>query len=128
MTRSILLDTHFVLWVRGAPEALTAKERQAIEAASVRYVSAASFWEIAILAGLGRIPSDGRLFDIAPGLELLPVEPRHCRELAKLPKLHRDPFDRMLIAQARADDLTLVTRDEKIVSYGRDGAMCAELG
>jgi len=53
--------------------------------------------------------------------------PPHCLELVHLPTHHRDPFDRILIAQARTDDLTLLTRDEEILSYGADGARCAEI-
>lgn len=121
MSHSILLDTHVLLWLRGPAGVLTERERRLIDNAPVRFVSAATFWEIGILTGLGRIPHDDRLFSLLPGLELLPVEPRHCRELVSLPPIHRDPFDRMLIAQARADDLLLLTRDAKIASYGRAG-------
>jgi len=127
VSRSILLDTHFVLWLRSEPQVLTAKEREIIDAATVRYVSAATFWEMGILIGLGRIPHDDRLFGVARGCEMLPVEPMHCRELARLPQHHRDPFDRMLIAQARTGGLVLMTRDEKILAYGDDGATCADL-
>jgi len=127
MSRSILLDTHFVLWLRSEPQVLTAKEREIIDAAPVRYVSAATFWEMGILIGLGRIPQDERLLGVARGFEILPVEPVHCRELITLPQRHRDPFDRMLIAQARTGGLILLTRDEKILAYGRDGATCADL-
>lgn len=77
--------------------------------------------------GLGRIGKDPRLFSIPLGFDLLPVAPPHCLELVHLPSHHRDPFDRILIAQARTDDLTLLTRDEKILSYGADGARCAEI-
>ena len=127
MSRSILLDTHFVIWPRSEPQILTAKERGILDAAPVRYVSAATFWEMGILIGLGRIPHDDRLFGVAPGIEMLPVEPLHCRELGLLPQHHRDPFDRMLIAQARTGGLVLMTRDEKILAYGGDGATCADL-
>lgn len=125
MRRSLLLDTHMLLWLRGPAGLLSEGERRLIDEAPVRFVSAASFWEIAVLAGLGRIPADDRLFTLSQGLELLPVEPHHCRELALLPPIHRDPFDRMLIAQARTDDLLLLTRDRRIIDYGRAGAVCA---
>ena len=127
MRRSILLDTHFFVWLRSNPNLLTNKERQVIDDAPLRYVSAVSFWEISILISLGRIPGDARMLSLSAGLELLPLEPRHCLELTRLPQRHRDPFDRMLMAQARRDDLVLVTRDEKILAYGRDGAVCANL-
>jgi len=58
---------------------------------------------------------------------LLPIAPAHCRELLRLPAVHKDPFDRMLIAQARADALLLITRDSQIIAYGRAGASTANL-
>ena len=125
--RPILLDTHFVLWLRAAPNVLTPTERQVIDQATILYVSAVSLWEMAILTGLGRIGNDPRLFSIPSWFDLLPVTPPHFLELVNLPSHHRDPFDRMLIAQARIDDLTLLTRDEKILRYGADGARCADI-
>jgi len=125
MSRSLLLDTHILLWLRGRSGSLTESERRLIDEAPVRYVSAVSLWEIAILVGLGRVPPDDRLYTLPQGLDLLPVEGRHCRELSSLPPIHRDPFDRMLIAQARIDDLVLLTRDSKIIGYGAAGANCA---
>lgn len=117
MSKSILLDTHIYIWMRTCPERLLSTERRLIDNAVIRYVSAVSLWEIALLIGLGRIDNDPRLLTPSPGIDLLPVEPGHCEALLSLPFLHRDPFDRMLIAQARADGLTLVTRDAKIREY-----------
>jgi len=124
MVRSLLLDTHILLWLRGPSGLLSDAERRLIDQAPARYVSAVSLWEIAILASLGRVPADDRLYTLPQGLELLPLEGRHCRELSSLPQLHRDPFDRMLIAQARSDGLALLTRDTKIIAYGAAGANC----
>lgn len=118
MSKSILLDTHIYIWMRACPERLTRDEGRLIDNAVIRYVSAVSIWEIALLIGLGRIDGDGRLFTPPDGIDLLPVEPAHCQALLALPHLHRDRFDRMLIAQARADKLMLVTRDAKILEYG----------
>jgi PIN domain nuclease of toxin-antitoxin system len=81
-----------------------------------------TLWEIAILTGLGRVARDDRLLDVPDGFDLLPVLAHHCRALIELPHRHRDPFDRMLIAQARAERLTLLTRDRAIIDYGADGA------
>lgn len=117
MSKSILLDTHIYIWLRACPERLSPDERRLIDNALIRYVSAVSLWEIALLVGLGRIDGDNRLFTPPGGIDLLPVEPGHCQMLLTLPPLHRDPFDRMLIAQARADRLRLVTRDAKIREY-----------
>jgi PIN domain nuclease of toxin-antitoxin system len=119
---SILVDTHLVLWARIAPERLTTGERRTLDDARARYVSAVSLWQIAILIGLGRVARDERLLAVPDGFELLPLLPDHCRSLVALPQRHRDPFDRMLIAQARAEHLSLLTRDRAIIAHGEGGA------
>lgn len=117
MNRPILLDTHIYLWLRADPQRLIDVERQAIDSATERYVSAVSIWEISLLLGLQRLKGDQRLFTPPPGIDLLAVEPAHCARLLDLPTIHRDPFDRMLIAQASVDNLLLLTRDTKIRQY-----------
>jgi PIN domain nuclease of toxin-antitoxin system len=119
---AILVDTHLVLWARIAPERLTAGERRTLDDARSCYVSAVSLWEIAILMALGRLARDHRLLAVPDGFDLLPVLPDHCQALVALPRRHRDPFDRMLIAQARAEHLPLLTRDKAIIAYGAAGA------
>jgi PIN domain nuclease of toxin-antitoxin system len=114
---AVLVDTHILLWMRTRPEELTPGELQTIGAAQVRYVSAVSLWELAILIGLGRVEADQRLLDVPEGYELLSVSPAHCRTVAKLPRHHRDPFDRMLVCQALAHGLTLLTPDPLISRY-----------
>lgn len=121
MTAGVLADTHIVLWVRLAPQRLTPDEVSALDNANSRYVSAASLWEMAILVGLGRITGDLRLFEVPAGFDPLPIRSEHCRALAGLPQRHRDPFDRMLVAQARSENLALLTRDRAIHRYGADG-------
>lgn len=116
MTR-ILLDTHVLLWTRLTPRRLNGRERAAIRDASQRFVSIVSLWEIGILLSLSRVTADPHLFQIPQGFELLQVLPEHCEAVASLPQHHRDPFDRMLIAQARIEELTFVTRDRDIVAY-----------
>jgi len=128
MSKALLLDTHIFLWMRAEPAKLTEQERSLIDAAPRRTVSVVSFWEIGLLISLGRIENDPRLFTLPHGVELLPILPGHCQELIGLPQIHRDPFDRMLIVQARVESLMLVTRDAKITNYGRDGATTAVLG
>ena len=128
MRTDILVDTHIILWVRIMPERLTLAERRTLDEARWRYISAVSLWETAILAALGRVSQDERLFTVPDGFELLPVLPQHCRNLVELPQRHRDPFDRMLIAQARAERLTLLTRDRAILEYRSDGAEIVSLG
>jgi PIN domain nuclease of toxin-antitoxin system len=124
MAKALLLDTHIFLWIRADPTKLTEWERLVIDGAPRRVVSIISFWEIALLVSLGRIGDDPKLFALPQGIELLPVLAEHCQELIGLPQIHRDPFDRMLIAQARVEALTLLTRDAKITSYGPNGAAC----
>ena len=122
MIAAILVDNHLVLWARVAPERLTTGERGALDDARSCYISAVSLWEIAILMALDRIAPDQRLLAVPDGFELLPVLPDHCKALVALPQRHRDPFDRMLIAQARAEHLPLLTRDNAIIAYGAAGA------
>lgn len=123
MTAALLLDTHILLWVRAAPDRLLPVERALIDGASLRLISAVSLWEIATLMGLGRIANDQALLDVPAGFELLPIQPEHCAVYAALPRLHRDPFDRMLIAQSRCEQVPLLTRDKMIPLYGEEGAL-----
>jgi PIN domain nuclease of toxin-antitoxin system len=98
---------------------LTGGERNVLDTAPVCYVSAVSLWEIALLLGRGRIPrGDERLLDIPAGFDLVPIRPDHCKALVKLPRHHGDPFDRMLVAQARCEGVPLLTRDRSIATYG----------
>ena len=122
MIAALLVDTHLVLWARVVPERLTIDERRALDGARSCYVSAVSLWEIAILMALDRIARDERLLAVPDGFDLLPVLPDHCKALVALPRRHSDPFDRMLIAQARAERLALLTRDRAIIAYGTTGA------
>ncbi len=128
MSKALLLDTHIFLWMRIEPDKLTRQERTLIDVAPRRTVSVVSYWEIALLVSLGRIDNDPRLFTLPHGIELLPLLPSHCQGVIGLPPIHRDPFDRILIAQARVEGLLLVTRDAKITSDGRAGASTAVLG
>lgn len=118
---NLLLDTHVFLWWLADDRRLTASARAAIERddASV-YVSAASAWEISIKAALGKLkPRD---LDVPAEIEAggfleLPIRSRHAQEAGRLPRHHADPFDRMLVAQARVEGLTLVTYDPAIDAY-----------
>lgn len=121
MTGSILVDTHIVLWLQIAPRRLTVNERQAVEGARRCCVSIVTIWEIAVLMSLGRVGSNKGLLDAPSGFDLLPVRPQHCKALLDLPQRHRDPFDRMLIAQAQSEKLPLLTRDRAILQYRADG-------
>src|SRR6185437_11492523 len=114
---SVIADTHYVIWLRTDPGRLTGSERRVLDEADSRYVSMATLWEITILIGRGRIPGSAQWLEIPSGFELLPVRLQHCRALLDLPPLHGDPFDRMLVAQARSEQVPLLTRDRRMSAY-----------
>lgn len=121
----ILLDTHLLLWAVAEPHKLPPAARKRIEASDV-FVSAASIWEVSIKAALGKLAADpGELLaEIEPaGFSLLPVTGEHAAAVARLPAIHADPFDRMLVAQAKAEPLLLLTNDQILAGYGD----CVEL-
>jgi len=119
-TVSLLLDTHAFLWWRTASPRLGAEAREAIALADAVYVSAASAWEAAIKQALGRLELPDR-FEAgveASGFEKLAVTFTHAERAGALPPHHRDPFDRMLVAQALEEGLTMVTHDTRLEPYG----------
>jgi PIN domain nuclease of toxin-antitoxin system len=116
----ILLDTHLLLWAFAAPERLPIRARKRIDVSEV-FVSAASIWEVSIKASLGKIQADASLLlaEIEPaGFTLLPINGEHAVAVGLLPAIHRDPFDRMLVAQARTEPLILLTNDTALAAYG----------
>lgn len=116
----LLLDTHVAIWFFEAPALVADEARQAIEDSGNRiYLSAASVWESAVKQSLGRIslPEALDVGAVRAGFEELHVTWAHGRAAATLPAMHSDPFDRMLVAQAIAEDLVLVTRDRLVAQY-----------
>lgn len=115
----LLLDTHIFLWWRGEPSRLTSEVRSRIATADIVFVSAASAWEAAIKVSLGRLdlPDTIEAGVTASGFEKLLITFSHAERAAGLPPHHRDPFDRMLVAQAQAEGLTLVTHDRLLEAY-----------
>ena len=117
----LLLDTHVVLWWLDDPGLLSKDAREAIaEPANEVFVSAVVAWEIAIKRGLGKLtaPPDLEAAIQACGFQQLPVSVAHALATESLPMHHRDPFDRMLIAQALAEGATIISRDPDIGNYG----------
>ena len=121
---SYLLDTHILLWAAAGSDRLTSAARRLIgDPANTLVFSAASLWEIAIKSGLGRDDVQVDAKRLRTGLRdngyvELPVTGAHAAAIADLPPLHRDPFDRLLIAQARIEGLELVTADRIVAQYG----------
>ena len=119
----LLLDTHLLLWAAGEPSRLSAAARALIEAPeNALLFSAASLWEIAIKRGLGRedFRVDVRLLRrglLDNGYSELPVGSEHAVAIDGLPPIHKDPFDRLLVAQALVEGVTLLTSDERVAQY-----------
>ena len=119
----LLLDTHLLLWAAGEPDKLPAAARKRIDDPEHQlFFSAASLWEIALKQALGRqdFRADPALLRrglLDNGYTELAITGRHAVAVAGLPPLHKDPFDRMLIAQAIADGLLLLTVDPAVARY-----------
>jgi PIN domain nuclease of toxin-antitoxin system len=116
----LLLDTHVFLWSVTDDRKLTKAARKLILDANDVFVSSASIWEASIKAGLGKLDVDVDLLvsEIeASGFSELPVRAVHAAMVRNLPDIHRDPFDRLLVAQALAEPLRLVTSDGHLSKY-----------
>jgi len=117
---NLLLDTHALLWWLDDHSSLSKKARTSIsDGMNSVFVSAAVIWEIEIKKALGKlkIPSDFRQVLAQQSFEMLPVTVEHAYAVGDLPTYHRDPFDRMVIAQARVEGFTVVTRDSIFGRY-----------
>jgi len=120
----LLLDTCTFLWIAGDAPPLSTRARALFRAADNQvYLSAASAWEIAVKHGLGRLPLPApperfvREMREAHGIAPLPIDEDSALHLSRLPDLHRDPFDRMLVSQAIVHGLTILTPDPIIMGY-----------
>jgi PIN domain nuclease of toxin-antitoxin system len=116
-----LADTHALLWWLADDPRLSDRARGVIAAGDLPvHFSAASVWEAEIKATAGKLVLTDDLLEAleADRFVELPVTARHAREAARLPLLHRDPFDRMIAAQARVEGLTVITSDHRIAEYG----------
>ncbi len=119
-----LLDTHAFLWWVTNSEELSQRIREIIaDGQNELYLSAASGWEIAIKAQLGRIDFVGDPEKLIPehmalnAIQGLPIHMSHTLHVYQLPNLHRDPFDRLLVAQSRLEEIPIITRDQAISQY-----------
>lgn len=118
-----LLDTHVLLWWLADPGRLGDEARRAVASGlNVVFFSAAAAWEMAIKKALGRLDFPGNLAEVLRDdhIDVLPVRLTHALAVSDLPAHHSDPFDRIQVAQARVEGLTLVTRDERIARYDVD--------
>lgn len=115
----LLLDTHVILWVLADDRRLRPAARELLRAADEKLVSSVSAWEIAIKTAAGKLraPPDIEHAVVESGLRPIPMEFGDVAELTTLPRHHADPFDRMLVAQARARGLTVLTHDRQLTSY-----------
>ncbi len=115
----LLLDTHILIWSMDANPRLTARMRDAIAAADAVFVSAVTIFEIAVKSALGKLVVTGDIeaHALHAGCQPLAVTWAHGRDVGNLPFHHHDPFDRLLIAQARVEGLTLVTADRAFAQY-----------
>jgi PIN domain nuclease of toxin-antitoxin system len=116
----LLLDTHTLIWwLNASPEITKAMGAALRSADNVKFVSVVSIWEMRLKSALGKLdlPKNFRTVLDQQPVEQLPVLAEHAHTFGELPLHHRDPFDRMLVAQALVENLTLVTRDERIREY-----------
>lgn len=116
----LLLDTHILLWALADHPSLSAAHRRAIEGQDAElYISAVSIWEIAIKRALGKLNAPDDLAEVAQsaGCRPLSISMKHAEAAGALPPHHAEPFDRMLIAQAQCEGLTLVTADRAFQRY-----------
>jgi PIN domain nuclease of toxin-antitoxin system len=120
--RRLLLDTHVWLWWQADDARLGTQTRTLLQRASEVRFSAVSAWEIAIKVAIGklRLPTNADISDelAHSGFLPLPIEIAHAEDVRRLPSLHNDPFDRMLVAQSRLEGLTLVSADRQLAAYG----------
>lgn len=116
----LLLDTQVVLWELSGAREIRGRARETIEEATEIAFSVVSFAEIGVKAAVGKlaVPEDLHEHVVRTGLRILGLAPEHGLGVANLPMHHRDPFDRLLISQAREEGLTVITADRRFAEYG----------
>ena len=119
----LLVDTHILLWFLEGNNLLSAARRQIIaEPQNDVFVSIASLWDTAIQISIGKLTLTASLADVikqisAENIEILPISPAHILQVSTLPFHHRDPFDRLIIAQAQIEKLSVITEDQNFADY-----------
>ena len=119
----VLLDTHVFIWSATRKSLSPTATAVFLDSANELYFSLASYWEIAIKVSLGKLVLDAKWMQqideemVANSIQWLPIAKEHCQQVTALPHLHGDPFDRLLIAQAMVEQMTLMTADDKITQY-----------
>ncbi len=124
--RPLLLDSHAFLWALDDSEQLGANVRAALQSGREAWLSSATVWELGIKTAIGRLALPVPLRELVRravadgGVRVLHVTPEHALRASELPMIHKDPFDRMLTAQAMTERMTLATRDGKVDGYDVD--------
>ena len=118
----VLIDTHVLIWFMFDDSQLSERALSEIKSQDRVYVSISSFWEIAIKQSIGKINIVNSIQDIAEkctdaSIFILGIKPKHLDYIKKLPDIHKDPFDRLIISQAITENMTLITRDTNIQKY-----------
>ncbi len=119
----ILLDTHVLIWIATLDKLSEAGTDAFYSPNNELYFSIASYWEMSIKIGLGKLSLEERWIEAVDdtlshnGIQWLPIAQSHCQQITALPTHHHDPFDRMLIAQALVEEMTLMTADARIQQY-----------
>lgn len=118
--RRFLVDTHVLIWAMDGDAKLPERYRQIVADGSLIYVSIVSLWEIAIKTSIGKLEIQADVIETLReyDIEILPMTVSHIEAVGTLPHHHRDPFDRMLIAQAMTENLSLLTVDRHFALYG----------
>lgn len=120
----VLVDTHVLIWYLEGHKSLSRTKRDVvIDPANEVFVSTASLWEIAVKISIGKLKLKTLLTDVinqlaVQSIDILTIAPGHVLQVATLPLHHRDPFDRMIIAQSKVEFLTIVTSDPEFIAYG----------
>ncbi|MBP5707107.1 MAG: type II toxin-antitoxin system VapC family toxin [Spirochaetales bacterium] len=117
-----LLDTHSLIWAFGDDENLSPIVHEILKTKNEIYISIVSLWEIEIKKSIGKLNVPYSMTELAEQcikeqVNILPLTPQIIDMIEKLPTIHKDPFDRIIICNALADDMTIITRDEKIIQY-----------